>query len=185
MSKAVKTIAIAIFSIVAIICARPAGTYLYYLLNPKPKPWNVEYTKSVHDTLNSLFKPTFTNANQREEAIGCIINKLKVATPNGLEGLSQDSIYKLSYKFGRDCGSSIKNVEATIKWAKDGEDEFRKGFLKSLPDKRISLSVKNKLCDCVITELKTRYPDGLRLPLPNGLMDSVTTICVSQFTKSN
>ncbi|MBS1524375.1 MAG: hypothetical protein JST19_01930 [Bacteroidetes bacterium] len=148
-----------------------------------PKPWDNQYTKRLHDSLNNAFKKQLTNEKQRDTLVGCVVEKFKQALPNGLESVPADSSAHLSYKFTGDCVIKIKRVQGSVQWTAKGEEGLRKDFLSGLSTK-IPLDARNKLCDCFIAKLKIRYPQRIQLPFPDSVINTAALECANEIKKS-
>ncbi|MFB9844238.1 hypothetical protein [Mucilaginibacter ginsenosidivorans] len=143
---------------------------------PAPKPWSKEYISNFRDSLDTAFK-AMSDKNQRNQIVGCIIEKVKQAIPKGFESVPRDSSYRLVLKYASDCTNGLKGTKGSFAWTKDNENHLRKTVLRRLTDTAV--------CDCYITKLKTKYPNGVPFSLSDSIKHTLTEECYKELKKSN
>jgi hypothetical protein len=120
---------------------------------------------------------------QAYEFTVCAITKFKVSLPNpNTQSVSGVSAKEIGRRIGLEC---MAKYQLNMKWTKDSEDLIRRYFdSKSDTDmKMFSIDAKNKLVDCVIDKLKTKYPNGFT-KIPEAEAEIIGKECAESVMKS-
>ncbi|MGZ3813190.1 MAG: hypothetical protein ACXVA0_15790 [Mucilaginibacter sp.] len=143
---------------------------------PKPIPaaWSKDYISDLHDRLYKSFE-AMPDENQRNRLTGCIILKVKRILPKGLESVSQDSSYSIIVKASDSCIHEIKNLGVTP-WTDKNEESLRTTILNVMNDTAI--------CDCYISKLKLKYPNGVPISLPHSDTKTMLMVCDSELKEA-
>jgi hypothetical protein len=150
---------------------------LFEECRPKPIPvaWSKEYISDLHDRLYKGFE-VMPDENQRNRLIGCIIVKAKRVLPKGLESVSQDSSHNVIVKAGDSCVHELKNLKGVISWTDQNEEYLRTNILNIMNDTAI--------CDCYISKLKLKYPNGIPISFPHSDTRTMLKVCDSEITEA-
>lgn len=182
MNKTTRIIVSVIFGLVISYYAKNFVIYLFSI--GKPKPWDKEYTKTIYDTLYKSVDTLFQDDQSKRDWTGCVLNKLQSVLPTGVESLSSDSAYRLSYRLGKDCVSENSNLHYKA-WTATYTHTLKKVLLVSPLLKDFKQEYKEPFCDCYIKKLKEGFPTGIPKPIPQGKRDSMLLYCIKFIKKSN
>ncbi|HEX3384972.1 MAG TPA: hypothetical protein VHS53_07290, partial [Mucilaginibacter sp.] len=94
----------------------------------------------------------------------------------GLESVSQDSSYSIIVKSGDSCVHEIKNLKGVISWTEHNEDHLRASISKTLNDTAV--------CDCYISKLRSKYPDGVPISLTHSETRAMVKQCDSEIKET-
>lgn len=144
---------------------------------PKPTPvaWSKEYISDLHDRISKGLD-VMPDENQRNRVIGCIIVKAKRVLPKGLESVSQDSAHSVILTAGDSCVHELKNLKGVISWTDQNEEHLRTSILNIMNDTAI--------CDCYISKLKLKYPNGVPISFPHSDTRTMLKVCDSEITEA-
>ncbi|MGZ3753028.1 MAG: hypothetical protein ACXVAU_17220 [Mucilaginibacter sp.] len=148
---------------------------------PDPKVWTAAYEKAIYDEMYKSGTAIMKDEKQKVQFIDCFIDKIKHKLPKGFDSVPIDSVKAISADVARSCFKEIQDAHIFLTWSPENEKSFRTGFLNKIT--RIDPSMRNRLCDCVIAELKIKYPDGFTTPIDEKVEDTVTNICVEKELK--
>jgi hypothetical protein len=141
--------------------------------------WTKSYEKEVYnmayDTLGTIIK----DSAQRRQLALYMVREFKKALPYGLTSVSADSLTRLSAKIGREYSDTHdgQQMQAAVPWSAGTEASLRASIIGHMVRPDLSIDQKNHFCDCVVVQLKKIYPDSLKTPLPDSVIDRVVLPC--------
>lgn len=140
--------------------------------------WTKDYERDAYNQVYDGAR-VFKDANQRKQFALFVVSKLKSELPNGLSSVSKDSLGILYQKIGLSYAKSFNtdNLRMTIPWTPSGEQKLRESFLNSDFIKRTDKKNRNKLCDCLVLEMKKFSPDSAIIPIPDTTYIRIIRSC--------
>ncbi|MDB5137431.1 MAG: hypothetical protein JWP37_4034 [Mucilaginibacter sp.] len=142
--------------------------------------WTEAYEAKVYKTMDNFAKLRMRDNQKRNLFVSYLVKRLKAVLPNGINSVSVDSLRKLAIKIGADYSYAHPNglgpvTPKATAWTPDLERTFRIALVRLLQIEH--LDKDNKICDCVITNLKKTCPDSVILPMPNNVLVKIATDC--------
>jgi hypothetical protein len=184
MNKTVRLVSTIIFALLAYYFAKDLGRFIYRVLNPKEAAWSKKYTKDVYDTISHSSDTLFQDEQSKKIWADCVVEKLKNTLPNGIESVSKDSLFKLSYTYGKSC--VLENSKLRFKaWTSTYTTSLRKGLLVSPLLNDFKEEYKVPFCNCYIEKLRVQFPDGIPTPIEQSVRDSIILECAKIAKKLN
>ena len=155
-----------------------------YSQTSKPKVWTKKFEQEVYNSMYKVADSLFTDEGQKRDYSRYAVEKLKLAFPNGVDNVPEDSIKKVMYRIGVSYGKHSKSLTLK-KWTPEYEaiikrDLFYNPALNGLTDK-----TKKLFCDCYVTELKIIYPNGVSDKVPKDTQEKLAKTCIAKIKNSN
>ncbi|MES2062568.1 MAG: hypothetical protein V4456_11650 [Bacteroidota bacterium] len=121
-----------------------------------------KWTPEIEDYLKASFisNDTTMNITYRTEMAVCMIDKLKIIYPDGLNGSIPDDV---AGDLSQRCA---KELMKNLKWTPDLEASIKESFAAIPGIKKLKPIVREAVCNCYIRNAKKIYPNGL----PNGVV---------------
>ena len=126
---------------------------------------------------NSFYKETAKitlNQAQRKALTTCFTEKIISQYPNTLSGLPKDSIDKVSEQIAVECAENITDIA----WSPITEKIVLKKISSLEMLQKIPLSKRMAYANCVLSQLKEKYPKGITGPIAQADMNKVYSICL-------
>jgi hypothetical protein len=150
------------------------------------KGWSKEFEARFYKQIDASFKPSVPDPVERAKFVSYTVGRFKAAFPNGPRPIPADSLTNFSRQIGLDYavvrqkeGLSISSImkPSYKKWTPDFEQSMLIAYRDQSGIKDPVL--KEKLCNCVIAELKKSYRDSILLPTPKDSIVKAASKCMS------
>ncbi len=116
------------------------------------------WTPDIEVYLKTLFinsSDSTLDITYRTQMSNCMLGKLKIIYPDGLNGtIPDDVIEDLS-------GLCAKELMKIVSWTPELEVSLKDGFAQQQLIKQLRPVVREAICNCYISKMKTMYPKGL------------------------
>lgn len=137
--------------------------------------WTKGYEETVYNQIYNSVNLNFPSDSVKKQFSNCLVQKLKSTLPDGLASIPSDTLNKLVNKMALACRTEL-NTAFSTKWSPEFEKVFR-DYLYNRLKKTLPENIKNKLCDCFITQYKIIYPNGMPKEVPLDVENKVLGIC--------
>jgi hypothetical protein len=152
----------------------------------KKSVWTDAYEAKLYSQIDNELKPRLPDDANRNELVAYIIKGLKVELPNGVESVSNDSLYRLSVKLGKEYAYANANKKdiGMVPIKRPWTITFEKDLRETMLSKRGGdIQLSESTCDCIIEKLKQIYPDSVVVPFPKQVISEISVECYKQTTK--
>ena len=114
----------------------------------------------------------FNDLSSRSKWSDCVLNKVQIKYPNGLKGVSTDSIVNDLEKMGSDCFREVPRLK--INTQSHFFVKLSKIYIMKSPGMQdMKEQYRVPYCDCVIADVKKLYPKGFVIYPPDTTKDSL------------
>jgi len=138
----------------------------------------VDKWSNLRDTLMSKYDTDFADYSSKKKFTDCIIEKLNANYPNGKGKMSQIELNKLAQNYGAICANELNGqIHFNVSWSSSVGRDFKKMLMISDMVKNIPESKKSDFCDCFISKLKKKFPNGFTGTISPSIRDSISYSC--------
>jgi hypothetical protein len=148
----------------------------------KNNVWTKEYEQGVYTMVYQQLGGIIKDEAVKKDMSVYTVAQLKTALPGGLLSVPSDSLRSICTKIGTAYAMAHKaeNLRTTLAWGPDVEKSIEQGMLSTDFLKNESQALREKACDCFISELKKVYPDTIRTPFPDSVTRKIFATCEAQ-----
>lgn len=130
--------------------------------------------KELYQALYESSKRLTDDESQRVAFANCVLESAKSKNGNTIDGLNLEHPDSLTLSIAADCGKAITK----IKWTKEVDQRILMK-VKSMDELKGARSdIKDKYAKCILSKLKTKYPQGIKGQVPQHEMDAIYMDCL-------
>lgn len=131
-----------------------------------------KWTPEIEKYLKEMFvnNDSTLNISYRTQMGNCMVEKLKIIYPDGLNGSVPDDV---AVDLSKSCARELMKA---LQWTPELEASLKESFANAPQIRRLKPAVREAVCNCYISKTKKLYPNGL----PDGKVSKEASIKILQ-----
>ena len=152
----------------------------FFAYNSSLRSNSQKWEQEIYNNLSRAADSLGLDKDQKKEWIECGLGKAKRDFPNGRINISQDSLQRIFFRYGKECFKSLHNQN--LGWSKYFQKVIKDRFMDAPELQNVNITDREVFVDCLIEQLKIKYPAGLDHKLSELELKEIAISC-NEFIK--
>jgi len=140
--------------------------------------WTPETEKEVYTLLYDQSQQLLVKDEQRKAWAECAVQHLKVALPQGMGSVPQDSISRLAQSIGASCTLTIK--DALFTWSPLMIQTIKQQLAARPELQNMTADIKAQLADCLLVKYQKQFPNGFTIAMIGSAAEKYVKECMAE-----